>query len=99
MSEQKKSKNLNPLLVQYSSSSNYEANKADRVKEFKERIQKFENVKSLAEAKELAQEIIPTVNEINRFYIDSAKCVIVNNDNMFRISFDTTEEFISYDFR
>lgn len=99
MSNQKGTKSLNPLLMQYQAVTDFEANKSDRIKEFKSRIEKFSGVASLKEAKDLALKIMPTSNEINRFYIDNAKCVIVNKDDMFRISLDTPDEFISYDFR
>ena len=99
MEEKKTSKSLNPLLMQYQAISGFESQKNNKINEFIERIGKFKKVKTLKEAKELASKIIPTANEINRFYIENAKCIIVNKEDMFRISFDTAEEFISYDFR
>ena len=94
-----KAKILNPLLVQYQAVVKDETQKLNRINEFKIRVKAFDDIKTLNEAKRLAQDILPTANEITRFYIDNAKCIIVNNDKMFRICFDTPEEFISYDFR
>ena len=71
---------------------------AERIKEFKERIAPFEAVSTLEEAKELAAKVLPTANEVNRFYVGDAKCVIINREDMLRISIDTADEFLSYDF-
>lgn len=99
MEEKKTTKSLNPLLMQYQAVSGFESKKSNKVSEFIERISNFRNVQTLSEAKELAAKIMPTANEVNRFYIENAKCVIINKDDMLRISLDTAEEFISYDFR
>ena len=99
MAEEKHTRSLNPLLMQYQAVSGFETQKSNKIKEFMERLAKFENIETLSEAKELATKIMPTANEVNRFYIENAKCVVINKDNMLRISLDTPEEFISYDFR
>ena len=99
MSEEKQTKSLNPLLMQYQAISGFEAEKSNKINEFMHRIAKFKDVTSLEDAKELATKILPTANEVNRFYIENAKCVVINKDDMFRISLDTAEEFIAYDFR
>ena len=70
----------------------------EKVKEFKTRLESFNNVTTIEEAKELAKNIMPVSQEINHFRIGEAKCVIVNKPETFRISIDTAEEFISYDF-
>ena len=64
----------------------------------KERIGKFENVDTIEEARELAKQIMPTSNTINRFNIGNAKCVIIDDGDMFRITLDSAEECICYDF-
>ena len=69
-----------------------------KVKEFKTRLEAFNNVSTLDEAKELAKNIMPVSLDINHFRIGDAKCVIINKPDIFRISIDTAEEFISYDF-
>ena len=70
----------------------------EKIKEFKKRLQAFENISTLEEAKKIAKEIMPVSKEINHFRVGSAKCVIINKDDMFRICLDSDEEFISYDF-
>lgn len=89
---------LNPSLAQYDAVLKLEAQKTDKIKEFKERIAPFENISSLAEAKELANKVLPTANEVNRFYVGDAKCVVINREDMLRISIDTADEFLCYDF-
>ena len=71
---------------------------ASKINEFKARLQAFEEISSLQEAKELAEKILPVSQEINHFRIGEAKCVVVNRPNMFRVSIDTESEFICYDF-
>lgn len=89
---------FNPNIVQYNAILNQEIQKANKIKDFKERIAAFENITTIEEAKALATKILPTANEINRFYISDAKCVVINRDDLLRISIDTNEEFICYNF-
>lgn len=70
----------------------------DKYAEFKERIVQFEKIKTLEEAKELSEKILPVAKEHNQFKIGDAVCTIVNRPDMFRISLDSAKEFISYDF-
>lgn len=72
--------------------------KIEKYLEFKNRINKFNNIQTLAEAKNLSQQIMPVAQELSQFRIGDALCVIVNKPNMFRISLDSETEFISYDF-
>ena len=89
---------LNPSLAQYDAVLKLEQQKADKVNSFKERIAPFEAISTLEEAKELAAKVLPTANEVNKFYVGDAKCVVVNREDMLRISIDTADEFICYDF-
>ena len=63
-----------------------------------ERVNKFKDVDSLYEARQLAEKIIPTKMEVTGFYVGNAKCTIVNRSNLFRISLDSEKEFLCYDF-
>ena len=65
---------------------------------FKKRIKEFETVSTLEDAKALAEKILPIANEKNIFRIGPAKCTIICNEELFRISLDSEEEFIAYDF-
>ncbi len=69
-----------------------------KTRELKERLSQFANIATLVEAKNLAKTILPTKQEITSFYSGNAKCIVINKDDMIRISFDTPEEFICYDF-
>ena len=62
------------------------------------RLDVFKDVKTLSEAQELASKHFPTNQEITRFYIGNAKCVVVNKPELLRICVDSSEEFICYDF-
>lgn len=92
------SKNLDPRYLQYNAVSDLEQNNKVKLELFILRISPFKHIKSLKDAKELAAKILPTANELNRFYIGSAKCIIVNKKDLFRISLITEKEFISYSF-
>ena len=70
----------------------------DKIKEFKTRIEAFKDISTLEEAKTLAKKVLPVLNEVSHFRIGGARCVVVNKPDIFRISLDTGEEFISYDF-
>ena len=72
--------------------------KEEKSRQFKERLAKFEEISTLEDAKILAAKTVPTSKELCAFYVGNAKCVVVNNENMFRISFDTENEFICYSF-
>ena len=73
-------------------------NSLEKVNNFKERLKSFEEVKSLEEAKALAAKIMPVSGEFNKFSIGDAKCTIINKKDLFRISVDSEQEFIVYDF-
>lgn len=71
----------------------------EKSERFKERIAEFANVSTLEEAKELAKQILRlTDKDIYEFNIGNSTCVVVNKDDMFRISLNSRDEFISYDF-
>ena len=72
--------------------------KDEKLKQFIERMKGFENVRTLEEAKDLASKTITTNKELSQFYVGNAKCVVVNNDEMLRISIDSKDEFICYSF-
>ena len=69
-----------------------------KVENLKVRLSEFGNIKTIEEAKELAKKILPVANELNRFRVGNAKCVVVNKPTLFRICLDTEDEFIAYDF-
>lgn len=98
MNENSSKRSIDPNMMQYQASLNFEAQKADKLKEFKDRVAPFAMVSTFEEAKELAKKILPTANEINRFYVGDAKCMIVNRNDLLRISIDSATEFICYDF-
>ena len=69
-----------------------------KYEEFKERIAQFAKVDTIEEAKSLSAKILPVSQEINQFKVGLGTCTIINRSDLFRISLDSEEEFISYDF-
>ncbi len=98
MSEKSSESFLNPNLSNYEAMVQLEKQKKEKLDGFKERIKPFKMISTLKDAKELADKILPTSNEINRFYIGDAKCTIVNRSDMLRICVDSYDEYICYDF-
>ena len=77
---------------------NIEKQNKEKEDKFKERISAFKDITTLNDARELAERILPVAQELNKFRVGNAKCVIVNKPEQLRICFDTGEEFIAYDF-
>lgn len=83
---------------QYIGFQKEEAENKEKYKNLLARLDVFKDVKTLSEAQELASKHFPTNQEITRFYVGNAKCVVVNKPELLRISVDSSEEFICYDF-
>ena len=75
-----------------------EQQKKKKVSDFLLRLEKFGDITTLEDAKDLAQKILPVPNDINTFKAGNAKCTVINREDMFRVCVDTPEKFISYDF-
>ena len=86
------------LYNQYNSAQKETLENKEKEKEFLKRIEPFKNVSTLEEAKELAKKILPVKEDITGFSVGNISCKIVNNENLFRISINTADEFICYDF-
>lgn len=69
-----------------------------KVENLKNRLSKFESVESLSEARDLVKKTLPVANEINRFRVGNAKCIVINKEDLIRISVDTDDEYLCYDF-
>ncbi len=67
--------------------------------ELKQRMAHFTNIATLKDAQKLAKEIMPTNQEITTFYSGSAKCTIVNRKDLLRITIETSDDFVCYDFK
>lgn len=82
-------------MQQQAQTENENKKKSDAMKV---RIEEFAKINTIEEAKNLAKQILPVANDINRFSVGNAKVIIINTSDIFRISFDSPDEFISYDF-
>ena len=83
---------------QYSSAQKQELQDKKKTEALKERLLPFAEIESLEDAQQLAKSIIPTNTPYTSFYVGSAKCSVINKPDSFRISIDTADEFICYDF-
>ena len=88
----------NFLYEQYSIRSNNEHESDAKEKEFLSRIEPFKTVNTLEDARKLAEKVIPTKAEVTSFYIGQLKCTVCNTEKLFRLSIDSPEEFVSYNF-
>ena len=70
----------------------------EKAEKLKERIKKFSELTTLEDAKELAKTEFRAEKELQEFFVAGVSCVIVNRENMFRISYDSANEYICYDF-
>jgi serine/threonine protein phosphatase PrpC len=76
-------------------SSNENKSKSEK---FKERLNEFSKINTLLEAKELLNKIMPVAKERTKFYVGDAKCIIICNEKLLKITVDTPNEFINYSF-
>ena len=83
---------------QFEIKNKLENSQEQKLKEFKERLNQFGAIETLEEAKELSKKILPVNSEFTRFNIGGATCFIINNDDLFRVSLDSKDEFICFDF-
>ena len=77
---------------------NVQEQKKEKYEQLKERISQFANINTLEEAKKLSEKILPVAQEINKFNVGTGCCVVINKPDLFRISLDSENEFISYNF-
>ena len=70
----------------------------EKSNELKDRMKEFTTVVTLEDAKQLANKIVPTSQELTVFYSGDAKCTVVNKSDLLRITVETKEEYICYDF-
>jgi len=73
-------------------------NEKEEYNELCSNFRKFEDIQTLDEAKSLCKELFDLKQEIITFVIGNAKCVVINKVNSFRISLDTVDSFVCYDF-
>ena len=72
----------------------------ERIENLKKRILEFEKLSEIPEVKEFLANNFKNTDgqEVTEFNLGESKCVIINRDNFVRITLDTPEECISYDF-
>ena len=83
---------------QYLSAQQSAVSNKEKSEELKNRMKEFMSVVTLEDAKKLASKIVPTSQEITVFYSGDAKCTVVNRADLLRITLETKEDYICYDF-
>ena len=77
---------------------NNEEQNCSKLAGFRKKLDAFKTVSTYEEAHELREKTIPVKLDRTTLYMGNAKCVIINTHNQVRISFDSPQEMISYDF-
>ena len=62
-------------------------------------LNKFYNIKSLKEAKELIKNLFHTEKRLCKINAGNGECIIVNRENLVRITYNSPLEFISFNFQ
>ena len=70
----------------------------EKAANLKDRIDKFADFTTLKEAKEHAKVAFRAEKEYQEFSIAGVRCVIINKEDSFRISYDSPTDYICYDF-
>lgn len=70
----------------------------EKVKALKSRVEKFSDTETLDDAKALLQQYFRADKEFQEFGVAGVRCVIVNREDVVRISYDSPTEYICYDF-
>lgn len=73
-------------------------NDKEKLDLFKKRLEAFDNVRSLSDAKALLNKTMPVTLDRTVFYIGDAKCIIINLPKQLRICLKTPTEFLIYHF-
>lgn len=62
----------------------------------KTRLKVFDDVTTIAKAREIAKDLFHIENDINYIKIENAICVIVQDAKLFRVCLENDKEFICY---
>lgn len=68
----------------------------DKLADFREKIKLFEEIKTVASAKELAEKLFHINTDVTHMNFDNAHGLIVQSSNLFRICLESETEFICY---
>ena len=90
--------NAGYAMQQFTVNQQIDAHNKEKEKVFRIRLEKFNEIKTLSEAKELLAKIMPVANEINKFKVGNAKCTVIMRENLIRISVDLENEIFCYNF-
>ena len=82
----------------YNADQQYVLENNEKASDLANRISQFGSVGSFDDAIKLADKIIPTVNELTNINSGNAKCTVFRTKKQLRITLETSDDFICYDF-
>ena len=74
------------------------AEKLEKMNDFKKRLSQFNDIKNVDEAKKLLNSIMPVTMERTVFFVGDAKCTIINKENLLKISYKSATDYIIFNF-
>lgn len=83
---------------QYTENMKTVSENKEKVDDLAKRVNMFKDIATYEDAIKMADEIMPTKSEITSFSSGGAKCTVVKKYNLLRITYETNEDFICYDF-
>lgn len=90
-------KKINPILMaQYNAI--LQLSTTESTNNIKEKILQFEEINNIKEAKLLFKELFPDQEGKQTFFIDGVEINVCIENELFRISTDTTDEFFLYEY-
>ena len=90
-----KIREVNPILMsQYNAVLQLAT--TDTTNVVKEKINQFESVSNIQEAKSLFRKLFPNQEGKQSFFIDGVEINVLDKEDLFKISADTTDDYILY---
>ena len=89
---------ITPYQMSYFSSMESNSDKQKKMEDFKHRLNEFNNITTLEEAKNLLNTIMPVSMERTVFFIDDAKCTIINKEHLLKIIYKSKTDYILFNF-
>ena len=71
-------------------------NHEDEFRNLKTKLEIFEGVTEISQARKIAKDLFHIENDINFIKIENANCVIIQSANLFRVCLENDKEFICY---
>ena len=89
--------NLNEYNI-YAIAQRQALNEKDKAQALKTKVEEFADIDNIEKARKLAYEVFSISGEYSSLFIGDAKFSVINTKSIFRITYDSSDEFICYDF-